>query len=54
MPALLAQYCFTGDVLTRYRDSQTWEWRPAFTTGTALLAAAVALAALARSGTLGG
>jgi 4-amino-4-deoxy-L-arabinose transferase-like glycosyltransferase len=50
--ALLAQYCFTGEIVTRYQDSNTWEWRPAFTAGVALLAGALLAAALAgrRSG----
>src|SRR5262245_29389543 len=44
--ALLAPWLFTGEVLTHYRDSQTWSWRPEFTAGTALLVVAVAAAAL--------
>jgi 4-amino-4-deoxy-L-arabinose transferase-like glycosyltransferase len=39
--ALVAQYLFTGEVLTRFRDSQTWAWRPEFTVATALLVGAV-------------
>src|SRR5262245_16176970 len=44
--ARLAQWLFTGEVLTHYQDSQTWAWRPEFTAGTALLVVAAAAAAL--------
>src|SRR5262249_11218194 len=48
--ALLAQYFFTGELLTHRQDSQTWSWRPEFTAGTLLLIVALAAAWLAASG----
>ena len=47
--ALLAQYLFTGELLTHYRDSQTWEWRREFTAGTVLLLVAILFATAAES-----
>src|SRR5262245_60257560 len=47
--ALLAQYFFTGELLTHYRDSQTWEWRREFTVGTVLLLVAIMFATAAES-----
>lgn len=45
--AVVAQYLFTGELLTRTRDSNTWEWLPRYSWASALLVLAVAMAALA-------
>jgi 4-amino-4-deoxy-L-arabinose transferase-like glycosyltransferase len=45
--AFAAQYLFTGEVFTRYRDSNTWEWQPQYTIGSLLLLAALGCAAWA-------
>lgn len=49
--AFIAQYLFTGEILFRTRDSQSWTWEPIYTFATGLLVAALGLAtwALARS-----
>ncbi len=40
-----AQYLFTGEILTRLKDTIAWEWLPRETTGVLLLLLAVVLAA---------
>jgi uncharacterized membrane protein len=35
--AFTAQYFFTGEVFTHFKESNTWEWRPAFTIAVCLL-----------------
>lgn len=40
----LAQYLYTGEVFTRFVDSNTWAWSPEFTAASIVLAAALALA----------
>jgi 4-amino-4-deoxy-L-arabinose transferase-like glycosyltransferase len=45
--ALAAQYLFTGELLTRTLDTNTWEWFPRYSWASVLLVAAVGVAALA-------
>lgn len=40
--AFTAQYLFTGEVFTRFQDSNTWTWEPRYTLATALLLIAMA------------
>jgi len=35
--AFMAQYLLTGEIFTHFLDSNTWEWKPAFTFGSLLL-----------------
>jgi hypothetical protein len=35
--AFTAQYLFTGELFTHFKESNTWEWRPAFTIAVCLL-----------------
>lgn len=39
--AFAAQYLFTGEFITRTKDSNTWEWAPRYTLATSLLLAAL-------------
>ena len=39
--AFAAQYVFTGEVFTRFRDSNTWQWEPGYTLAATLLLAAM-------------
>jgi len=53
--AFVAQYLFTGELLTRNRDTQTWDWPPRYTAASLLLLAGVAAAtrAFQAHGTIG-
>ncbi len=51
--AFTAQYLFTGEVFTRFIDSNTWDWIPRYTTATLLLCAAAVFAGWGVSGTSG-
>lgn len=42
--AFAAQYLYTGEVFTRFRDSNTWDWQPSYTLATGLLVAALTCA----------
>jgi len=42
-----AQYLFTGEWFTRYRDTNRWEWLPNYTLASACLLSAIACAGLA-------
>jgi hypothetical protein len=42
--AFAAQYLYTGEVFTRFRNSNSWDWLPDYSLATGLLAAALACA----------